>query len=104
MAPDPTNIYFFYNIYGDADELLATKPSNAIAVPFGWDPETEQKRNEILAELNASVSGLPSVLYYRAEYEVTLPDGTTMIVPAHWEEFDFWDLPKPWSWSQYAPL
>ena len=33
---DKTVSYFFYNVYGDADSLLASKSENIIGVPFGW--------------------------------------------------------------------
>jgi hypothetical protein len=97
---DINSIYFFHNIYGDATELLATKPDDAIAVPFGWDPETEENRNNILSQLSTSVSGLPSVLYYQPASTI-VENQSTIVVPAYWAEFNFYDKEKPWTWSQY---
>lgn len=55
-------IYLFHNIYGDCDHLIATKPAEVTAIPFGWDTETETARNVLLAELNQSVPSLPCLL------------------------------------------
>lgn len=95
--------YLFYNIYGDADELIASKPSDVILVPFGWDPQTEENRNNIIFKLNCTVSSLPSLIYYKDEYSYQSEDQNknpiTILVPAHWEEIRISDLPKPWTWQ-----
>ncbi len=113
MSSKPS--YFFHNVYGDAQELLDSKPVNVLAVPFGWDPETEERRNEILDEIQMTVSCLPSLLYWVEESSTTLiqpvdesnPNGPTetitVFTPAHWEEYRFEEDQKPWSWSQ-API
>jgi hypothetical protein len=54
--------YLFHNIYGDCDHLLAQLPDHVIAVPFGWNAETEQARNQILQSIGESVSSLPSLV------------------------------------------
>lgn len=61
---DTSKRYFFHNVYGDAADLLAALPDDVVDVPFGWDDAAEQRRNEILAAIGHSVSGLPSLLYY----------------------------------------
>lgn len=94
-------MYFFHNVYGDAKELLATKPDNVIAVPFGWDPETEKKRNEILSYLSTGVSGLPSVLYYMPESTIVTYDSTIKTFPAYWAEYTYYNKSKPWSWGEF---
>ena len=92
--------YFFYNIYGDADDLLASKPSDVIPVPFGWDPATEAYRNQLLSELGVVVSCLPSLIYWVEESTQLDSTGDSIQVPAHWKEFRFELDCKPWSWSQ----
>lgn len=82
--------YFFHNVYGDADELLASKPNDVIAVPFGWDEEAEYARNLIIADIGVTVSCLPSVFT-----QVTNNDKIT-----GWVEFRFEHEMKPWSWDQ----
>jgi hypothetical protein len=90
--------YFFHNVYGDADELLATKPDDIIAVPFGWDGITEDYRNSLLLQLNAVVSCLPCVIYWKEETSYTDSDGVTTVIPAHWHEYRFEQEDKPWTW------
>jgi hypothetical protein len=99
-ATGPTNRYFFHNVYGDAADLLAMKPADVIAVPFGWDEATEMQRNMLLQELGAGVSGLPSLLTWLPERQVTAPNGTTVTLPAGWVEYRFDSKPAPWSWDQ----
>jgi hypothetical protein len=76
--------YLFHNIYGDANHLIETAPSDVICVPFGWSDEIEKKRNELLATLDTSVSCLPSLIVEK--------DGK-------WQEIRIEDLPKPWTWE-----
>jgi hypothetical protein len=38
--------YFFYNVYGDAQELIDTLPSDVTAIPFGWSKDIEEARNK----------------------------------------------------------
>lgn len=109
-------LYFFHNVYGDANELLDSKPNHVIAVPFGWEPEVEQRRNEILDELGITVSCLPCLMYWVEETTQTItqlidesndkgPTETiTLTIPAHWEEYRFEEEHKPWSWSQVPSL
>ena len=53
--------YLFHNIYGDAQSLLDTLPSDVEAIPFGWDEETETARNNKIVELdNVAIGELPS--------------------------------------------
>ena len=55
--------YLLHNIYGDADHLINTAPDDVTCVPFGWDADTEQARNSLLASLGlAGVSQLPCLL------------------------------------------
>lgn len=76
--------YFFHNVYGDCDNLLNTLPEDVVAVPFGWTPDVEDARNQVLNSLNTSVSCLPSVLYQGQ-------DGT-------WREVRVADL-EQWTWA-----
>jgi hypothetical protein len=92
--------YLFHNIYGDADELIASKPDDVVVVPFGWQPEIEEERNRILNELGTGVSSLPSLLYFVDEYVDIISEPEPFTVPAHWKELRISDLPKPWSWEQ----
>ena len=41
--------YFFHNIYGDANDLIASKPQDVQAIPFGWDEQSELGRNQLLS-------------------------------------------------------
>lgn len=96
--------YFFYNIYGDADDLLAQKPNDVTAIPFGWDDKSEATRNKLLSELDCGVSCLPSVIYWRNEYSYESLDQNnqtiTITVPAHWEEIRVADIEQPWTWNK----
>jgi hypothetical protein len=96
---DTTKQYLFHNIYGDADNLIANKPGNVILVPFGWDEETESNRNAILNELGASVTCLPSVLFFGKEYVAYGENDVERIEPAKWEEVRVGTLEKPWNWD-----
>lgn len=94
--------YFFHNIYGDAQELLDTLPADVQAVPFGWTPDVEDARNQLLSQLNATVSDLPSVLFLRpAHIKQFLIDGqmTDVQVPEAWNEIRVGDMSKPWTWQ-----
>lgn len=67
--------YLFHNIYGDANDLISTKPDDVILVPYGWDENTEMKRNEILAQLNLSgISGLPCYVFQHPAYKELIPE------------------------------
>lgn len=67
--------YLFYNVYGDADELISTKPGDVIVVPYGWDEDTETKRNQIIFELNLNgVSGLPCYVFPHSKYKRLIPE------------------------------
>jgi hypothetical protein len=100
MSFTPKPRYFFHNVYGDAAELLVTKPADVIAVPFGWDEATEMRRNQILQEIGAGVSGLPSLLTWVDASTVTAPNGTVVSFPARWVEYRFDAQEKPWSWEK----
>lgn len=96
---DNTKQYLFYNVYGDADNLIANKPSNVVLVPFGWDEETENNRNNILNELGTNVSCLPSLLFFGKEYTAYGENDVERIEPAKWEEVRVGTLVKPWNWD-----
>ena len=92
--------YFFYNVYGDATDLLKSIPEDVIPVPFGKGEEKEARRNAILEELGVSVTHLPCVVYWRDHEETVIqPDGTQKIVPPHWAIFVFDEAHMPWKWS-----
>lgn len=98
-------IYLFHNIYGDADELIATKPQDCEAIPFGWTPEVEAYRNQKIAELNCNVSGLPAVIYFQPAYTITVvyeETGETKVFPEgnNWEEVMVYRMDKPWNWTE----
>jgi hypothetical protein len=92
--------YLFHNVYGDADELIASKPEDVLAVPFGWETEVEEERNRILNELGVGVSSLPALVHFVEEYMDTSSASEPFLVPAHWKELRISDLPKPWTWAQ----
>jgi hypothetical protein len=82
--------YFFYNIYGDSEELLASKPDDVIAVPYGLNEEAEYARHLLIARTGIIITYIPSIFT-----EVTDEDGKTL-----WKEFRFNNEMKPWSWDQ----
>jgi hypothetical protein len=92
--------YLFHNIYGDAAELIESKPDDVLAVPFGWNTEAEEERNRILSELGVRVSSLPALVYFVEEHIDNFSAIEPFLVPAHWKELRISDLPKPWSWQQ----
>jgi len=100
--------YFFHNIYGDANDLIASKPQDVQAIPFGWDEQSESERNQLLSELNCNVSCLPSLVYFRNEYTYPFEDQNgnpvTITVPAHWEEIRVGDMEKPWTWEKIQEM
>jgi hypothetical protein len=82
--------YFFYNVYGDSEELLASKPDDVIAVPYGLNEEAEYARHLLIARTGIIITYIPSIFT-----EVTDEDGKTS-----WKEFRFEHKIKPWSWDQ----
>lgn len=104
-------IYLFHNVYGDADELIATKPDNVQAVPFGWTDEIEIARNELIASLGCTVSCLPSVVFLVNEKMVVtgvmvngVMEESLARMPEHYEELRVFDMPKPWNWADILPI
>jgi len=104
-------MYLFHNVYGDADELISTKPNDVQAVPFGWTDEIETARNELLNSLGCTVSCLPSIVFEVPEKMVVvgvLVDGvmeeSLARMPAHYEEIRIFDMPKPWNWDDILPI
>lgn len=97
-------IYLFHNVYGDTDELISAKPSDCEAVPFGWTPEVEEYRNNLVAQLGCTVSCLPSVVYYQPAYSITVTNTltgevTTTSLGGTWAEVPVLHMDKPWSWD-----
>lgn len=97
-------IYLFHNIYGDAQELIASAPSNCQIVPFGWTEEIEETRNAILNQLNVAVSSLPSVVYFQSAYTLTIVDSTANTTETKnlgncWQAINVQAMNKPWNWT-----
>jgi hypothetical protein len=104
-------MYLFHNVYGDAEGLIANKPTDVQCVPFGWTEEIETARNELIVQLNCTVSCLPSLVFLVPEKMVVvgvLVDGvieeSLARFPAHYEELRILDMPKPWSWNTIIPI
>jgi hypothetical protein len=104
-------IYLFHNIYGDADELIATKPADCEAVPAGWNQAAEDYRNAVIATLNGidGYSCLPSVIYFQPSYTITVIDNTTKEVQIvncgnAWTEIRVEDMAKPWNWAAITSI
>ena len=95
--------YLFHNIYGDAQSLLDTLPSDVEAIPFGWDEETETARNNKIAELNNVVVGeLPSLVFWREAWDSSFEvGGETFTVnnPACWWTVGFSKIEGDWTWE-----
>jgi hypothetical protein len=98
-------IYLFHNVYGDADDLIANKPSDCVTVPAGWDEAAEANRNQIIASLDGfkGFSCLPSVVYFQPAYQLTVTDTATQETKItdlgnSWTEIRVEDMPKPWNW------
>lgn len=104
MSTDITKRYLFHNIYGDATELINTKPDDVILVPFGWSPDIENTRNFLLQELNLTgVSCLPSLIFWCPARTITVfnQNGSSVVnIPEKWEEVAVGYLPQPWTWQQ----
>ena len=107
---DKTKVYFFHNVYGDADSLIATKPDSVIAVPFGWTEEIEENRNNILSELGTGVGVLPCVIAWKND-EVVAEKlvnflGERIVLPQHtidgfWKEIPIGSWPQEdWTWDK----
>lgn len=87
--------YLFHNVYGEADGLIQSKPSDVVAVPFGWTPDIEQARNALLQSLGTSVSCLPALLY-----QVQETDSETGETRTVWRELRIGDWPRErWTWG-----
>lgn len=104
-------IYLFHNIYGDADDLIATKPADCIAVPAGWGEAAETYRNEVIASISGfdGYSCLPSVVYYQPEYQLTVTDiatqqSTITKLGDRWTEIRVEDMEKPWNWTAITTI
>ena len=97
-----TKKYLFHNVYGDAQSLIDNKPENVVAVPFGWDPQTEAMRDSILGLLGVTVAGLPAIVAWREEYITTSPSplDPPKTMPAGWFVLHLNDVPKSdWNWG-----
>ena len=92
--------YLFYNVFGDTDELLKTKPDSVIPVSFGWDEETERKCDEILNAIDLHVSSVPCIAYWDEHRTVPNLDGSTYTFEPHWRMMAFDHDTQPWSWDQ----
>ena len=96
--------YLFHNIYGDAQSLLDTLPSDVEAIPFGWDEETETARNNKLAELdNVGITELPCLVFWREAWDFSFEvDGETITInnPAGWWPVGFFELEGDWTWEK----
>ena len=96
--------YLFHNIYGDAQSLLDTLPSDVEAIPFGWDEETETARNNKIVELNnVGITELPSLVFWREAWDSSFEvDGETFNVnnPACWWPVSFFELEGDWTWEK----
>lgn len=97
------NQYLFHNVYGDANELIATEPESVVTVAWGPDEQTEAHRNEMIAELGITPSTLPSLIFWMPFKQIwTYINNEPYLqdVPAHWAEVRVADLPKPWNWQE----
>ena len=97
------NQYLFHNVYGDADELIATEPESVITIAWGPDEQTENYRNQMIAELGITPSTLPSLIFWMPFKQVwTYINDKPYLqdIPAHWAEVRVADLPKPWNWEE----
>jgi len=96
--------YLFHNIYGDAQSLLDTLPSDVEAIPFGWDEETETARNNKIAELNnVGITELPCLVFWREAWDSSFEvDGETFTAnnPASWWSVSFSELEGDWTWEK----
>jgi hypothetical protein len=103
---DKSVLYFFYNVYGDADSLLATKPGNVIGVPFGWTESIEENRQSVLINLGATVSELPSLAFWVDQYEfqrfdIVYNENVTENVNEHWEVLNIpRNISGEWTWEK----
>ena len=106
-----TKRYFFHNIYNKEQNLLNSLPNNYIAVPIGWDSETEEARDNILNLLlqdnidqanSLTYSTMPDVLYWRPAYvkSWTYDEVTTTITNlGHWESLHLEDFSSNMTWE-----
>lgn len=101
------NLYFFYNVYGDADELLKNKPENVIAIPAGWTEELETARNNMLAELNMGIGQYPAVVFWKKEQFVpkmfvgTELETKEYYTDAKWDVIPVGEWPQEnWTWDK----
>lgn len=107
-------MYFFHNIYGEEYELLQSIPESVTPVPFGWGPEEEFYRDQVLDEIGVNVSELPSIAVFIDEHyadksffqniiELPPDDPREQVdlhfVPAQWTVFPLKNIEKPWSWE-----
>jgi hypothetical protein len=104
-------MYLFHNVYGDAEGLIANKPEGVQCVPFGWTEEIETTRNELIAQLDCTVSCLPSLVFLVPEKMVVVGvlvdevlEESLARLPEHYEELRILDMPKPWSWNTVLPI
>lgn len=79
--------YLIHNIYGDADELIASAPNDIECIPRGWSAEEESLLASRLSSAQLSgVSCLPALLEWLPEYNT-------------WIETRIADISTPWNWS-----
>lgn len=96
------NMYLFHNTYGDADSLIENKPEGVTCVPWGWDKDTEERRDAFLTLLAVNVPSLPAVVAWRKEYTTTSPNplDPPKFIPSHWEVIKLSEVPRAdWNWQ-----
>lgn len=79
---------------------MSSLPDDVVEVPFGWTPEIEAERNNLLTELGLTgVSALPCLVFH-VEEKTVLNGDEEHVIPAHWRELRISDLDKPWTWDK----
>jgi len=86
-------VYFFYNVFGDANELLRTKPDSVTGVSFACDEESEARCDAVLDKIGFQPSSLPCIAYWEDQ-----------LGEPHWQMENFDHDAKPWSWNQLKHL
>lgn len=108
-------IYFFCNVYEEEKSLMENVPENVTIVSYGWTPEEEENRNNIMNEIGISISKLPSVVAYIEEHyahksffekNIGLPNDDERVlkeyhfVPSQWVVFTIENIEKPLTWQK----
>jgi hypothetical protein len=80
------NLYFFHNVHGESQDLIegASSLEGVHCIPYGWDEQTESRRDQLCEKLGILVPALPAVAFFVPNCVISV-GGEQWPYPQHWE-------------------